>query len=461
MWFLMTLLATAGFLLVEPKLTVLVAVIAGLFWALTWVVRKKSGHSHATLWVVLPAAYIALMGIFGVAFYASLANDLGRVEMDPTYRAVTYVVALCGVLLAVAALPSKPLSTVSGSDSATSFESEPALRWLWIIATGIGLLGASRMLSGISFDVLVDDPLSSRREIGAAASSPYEWLAFRFLIVAAAAGTAWVCRYSNKVGRSLTSVIVVVNIPYVLALAAYGGRMMPLMVILDALIVYWVLVRRPPLVKLLIGGVIGYVFIVWYAAYRYFSYFGSSVSWKRFQITFLTQSAGEFSDAQRVSDAYAGESGPMREVLVGQFMDSLPDSLLSIFSIPSYRGAPTFGGFASRTLEEQDIGGIRVGTVGEVDLSFGLVGVFILGLLIGLAIWLALKWLSQGRVVLAAVLTTQMTAAAILGFASLIGVVSLVAFAYLAAAFLRRNPRYRSKAGRETKAEHGLESVGV
>jgi hypothetical protein len=87
--------------------------------------------------------------------------------------------------------------------------------------------------------------------------------------------------------------------------------------------------------------------------------------------------------------------------------------------------------------------------------------VFILGLLIGLTIWLALKWLSQGRVVLAAVLTTQMTAATILGFASLIGVVSLIAFAFLAAAFLRRNPRYRSSAGRGAKAESGLESAGV
>lgn len=416
------LFGAALLLLSAPETAALVLVLGALSWLI--IVRFRA---HGP-WLALPALYVAVTAGLGIISYNALVDTLGRSSFDTTSRVFAYAGTLLGMLIAVLLLPFRGPGSTAGEGSVRP--SSPGndgfvLRVVWIVASVIGMLGAGMLLSQLSLSSLLEDPLASRQGIQGAGASPVAWIAFRMLIVAAAAATALVC-VSGSSGK-LALKLCAVNAPYIVLLSAYGGRLMPVLVVVDAVLLYWYFVRAPRPAPLVFAGLATYILTTLYATYRYFHFFGRDVTWHRFKLTILSQNAGELSDAQRMASIFQDNPEIPRDILVAQLLDSLPDSLVKLVGIPTYHGAKSFGLFASESLGEAHVGGIRIGAVGEVSLSFGLAGSLVLGLLVGLLMWISYKLLSGGYAVLAVLLVTQVAGALLLGAASFVGVISLLA----------------------------------
>lgn len=237
------------------------------------------------------------------------------------------------------------------------------------------------LVVGTAFDLgaFLADPQSSRESVRANASiSTTAVTAFRMLIVSGLLGYALRCLAPSRELRWLGTAAAVAS---GVLLFTYGGRLLPVLMLLAILLFRHVAVR-PLHWKRVVPVAIAVVAVAtWYAGYRYYAFFGDSFSPDKFGATLARQVGGDVVDATRVSAFFGVGDVQARDTLLQQMRQStIPAIVRGPLEFQEYR---SFGQFASGALGQSKVGGIRVGVSGEAVLAFGILGAAVVGALVG------------------------------------------------------------------------------
>lgn len=237
------------------------------------------------------------------------------------------------------------------------------------------------LVVGTAFDLgaFLTDPQSSRASVRAGASvSTSAVTAFRMLIVAGLLGYALRCLTTSRALKWLGTAAAIGS---GVLLFTYGGRLLPVLLLLAILLFRHVAVR-PLNWKRVVPIAVAVVFVAtWYAGYRYYAFFGDSFSPDKFGTTLARQVGGDVVDTTRVSAFFGVGDAQARDTLLQQMRQStIPGIVRGPLEFQEYR---SFGQFASGALGQAKVGGIRVGVSGEAVLAFGVLGAAVVGALLG------------------------------------------------------------------------------
>jgi hypothetical protein len=377
-------------------------------------------------WVLLPLYYVWFALTAGAISKPYLDDRLGNVSSSTAGHAAMYLsVIVVAVLVFVV-----PFAVAEPRRRAPSPSPEfvrHALTRLAVLFLGVGMLGAVAVLGGRfpSIETFLSDPQSSRLALADAGASPYAWLAFRFLFLGAVFGVmaAELADVSRRRRLALQSGV---TVGCALVYASYGGRLLPATVVIAA--VATVAMMRGKLRFRLVAVVLVVAFLLssYVAAYRYFAFFDRGVSVDRYVTTVAAQSSGEFGDGSDLGHRTSAENA--RDVLTGQVSDSLPGPAADLIPSPP-RVDATFGRFASRALGQDNVGGIRVGAVGEATLAYGAAGAVATGIVIGMTSFFLVRR-RDGSVlstVLSVVISIQVLMTLILGLQNAVYALAVIA----------------------------------
>jgi len=138
--------------------------------------------------------------------------------------------------------------------------------------------------------------------------------------------------------------------------------------------------------RLAVSAAVLYSVAVVVAAFRYYSFHGAGLTKEGLWVTAISQPSGEFVDGLRLHSLGLYGSGA-RSVLLSDLTGSFPAVMRKYFGLHDV-SSTSFGTYASRALGMEEIGGIRVGVMGEWVLSFGALGAVIVGVTLGVVCWL-------------------------------------------------------------------------
>jgi hypothetical protein len=252
-----------------------------------------------------------------------------------------------------------------------------------VLLCAISILGAAAIIRQLPSDFLQNPQIA--RRIMADKVTPIDQIMYKCCIPAALVATQTAClRFQGRIRTFVISLIIAVAATI---LSLYGGRLLTLTMVLGVAIIWVHFVHKVQWLTLIAGSLLVFTLSAVVAAYRYFSLYGISLTTQLVLLTASSQASNEFVDGARVHDYGYLPMSLARSTLLAETKDSVPRFFRSLFELnQSPEGGASMGMLASRALNQEFVGGIRIGTVGEWQASFGIMAMVVLGILLGMIV---------------------------------------------------------------------------
>ena len=322
----------------------------------------------------LPVFYVGAVGTLGMISGVVAQDILHRDDIPVGGWGAGYAVALWTALGTIYALPRMAPERLRSASAARETATAPMLVLL-VLASITGIASVVRAVPPYFFD----NPQLARGVI-AQSLTPTDQVLYRCAGVVAILLAQYICVHVHSHMRM--PLISGVCLLVMGAQAMYGGRLLALLTLLGVVVVVIGYAKRIPTVRLALGALAVFMISAIVAAYRYFTLFGRSLTIENVSVTALSQGGIEFLDGAYISEVGLIDSATAKGVFVSEIVGSVPSPIgrLLGFEAGSSMG---FGAIISRALEQETVGGIRIGATGESILSYGFVGAAILGFILG------------------------------------------------------------------------------
>lgn len=407
--------ATAA-LLAGDSLVVAISVLVMVAIATDVLLDLPRGPASA-----LPILYLVLAGFLG-AIAVALPNSGVRSTAPSDPWAAGYA------LVAAAAWGGRRIGLSRRHHTPTSAPVSNAAIWGMTLCSGAAVFAILTALPPNFFT----DPQANRAAL-LSAITPTVGTLYRLTIFAA---IAWFLRNAERLhGRKLVASQGLVLALAAAALSLYGGRLLAVLAVLGGFAVYTVRARKVRWGRIAVFAISAYCTLAAYAAYRYYAFFGQSLTREGFFVTLASQGSGEYVDGLRIATLGANSEAASTQLL-RDLAGSVPSALRGPLGLPSSESS--FGGYAAVILGQIEVGGIRVGLVGEWLTAWGVLGALALGLLLAVCNGvIARSEMRRGRAQFLAIASAlSIVGVLIAGSATLVAYVLAVGLAAMATTLL-------------------------